>query len=558
MLRSSKIEFDQLFKDLGGFSYFQWKTILLASIPSFLGGIMVVAPVFTGFTTEYRCKIPLCDNDVSKYSEDFLNFTTPWDENTNKWSQCQYYSNLNLKANECSPQSFNTSYLTTCSEWVYENKVFQRTTMTQFDLTCKKYWLVSMGTSAYMIGMFIGAIGIGFVSDYFGRRFGLLLSILLVTFGAVVGAFSPSYEMLLVMRTITGAGGMGCFQVPFVLAIEYAGPRFRTACGININIPFALGECFLGFLAYCIRDWKHLQLVAVSPAIFAFFSYFFMPESFMWLISKGRNKEAIEVIEAIGSLNGRKVPSYIYSLQEQTIQKENSDEVAKKGLIDVLKSKVILQRSFILFFCWITATSVYFGISSYGSKLSANVFLNFTLLILVEVPSYFCSVYFIDRMGRKAWHLFVFTLAGLGCILSAVLPREQNILILSMNLIGKFGGSAAFGSIFLYSGELYPTECRAIGVGACSMSARIGGIISPFINTLKLIYYPLPAFVYGGLSLVAGCLIILLPETLGTELPQTIEDSEKFGSDQKICYLHCCNSKNRKLSRLTDQLEECQ
>ncbi|RXG55284.1 Organic cation transporter protein [Armadillidium vulgare] len=505
MLRSSKIEFDQLFKDLGGFSYFQWKTILLASIPSFLGGIMVVAPVFTGFTTEYRCKIPLCDNDLSKYSEDFLNFTTPWDENTNKWSQCQYYSNLNLKANECSPQSFNTSYLTTCSEWVYENKVFQRTTMTQFDLTCRKYWLVSMGTSAYMIGMFIGAIGIGFVSDYFGRRFGLLLSILLVTFGAVVGAFSPSYEMLLVMRTITGAGGMGCFQVPFVLAIEYAGPRFRTACGININIPFALGECFLGFLAYCIRDWKHLQLVAVSPAIFAFFSYFFMPESFMWLISKGRNKEAIEVIEAIGSLNGRKVPSYIYSLQEQTIQKENSDEVAKKGLIDVLKSK------------------------DYGNK-----------------------------MGRKAWHLFVFTLAGLGCILSAVLPREQNILILSMNLIGKFGGSAAFGSIFLYSGELYPTECRAIGVGACSMSARIGGIISPFINTLKLIYYPLPAFVYGGLSLVAGCLIILLPETLGTELPQTIEDSEKFGSDQKICYLHCCNSKNKKLSRLTDQLEECQ
>ena len=69
-------------------------------------------------------------------------------------------------------------------------------------------------------------------------------------------------------------------------------------------------------------------------------------------------------------------------------------------------------------------------------------------------------------------------------------------LILISSLVGKLGASAAFGAIFLYTGELYPTPYRAIGVGVGSMSGRFGATLAPFINdtvreqcSVKILYF---------------------------------------------------------------------
>ena len=46
-------------------------------------------------------------------------------------------------------------------------------------------------------------------------------------------------------------------------------------------------------------------------------------------------------------------------------------------------------------------------------------------------------------------------------------------------LIGKFGATASFAIIYLYTAELYPTQIRSTAVGMCSMMARIGGFAAP-------------------------------------------------------------------------------
>ena len=55
-------------------------------------------------------------------------------------------------------------------------------------------------------------------------------------------------------------GGIGCFMVCFVLAVEHVGFRFTMLVGIAIEIPFALGEGVLGVEAVLVRDWRHLQV----------------------------------------------------------------------------------------------------------------------------------------------------------------------------------------------------------------------------------------------------------------------------------------------------------
>merc|ERR1711971_794551 len=86
-----------------------------------------------------------------------------------------------------------------------------------------------------------------------------------------------------------------------------------------------------------------------------------------------------------------------------------------------------------------------------------------------------------------------------------------------------------------YTAELYPTLIRSTGVGCCSVMARIGGAIpAPYIA----LYLPnvtiaaMPFFVMGGMAVIGGLLTLLLPETLGSKLPETLEDVEKMKTNQ--------------------------
>ena len=62
--------------------------------------------------------------------------------------------------------------------------------------------------------------------------------------------------------------------------------------------------------------------------------------------------------------------------------------------------------------------------------------------------------------------------------------------------------------------------------------SRIGGILCPYVNMLSDTWTPLPLIIYGTLALSGGALALLLPETQGRRLPETIADGEKFGLDE--------------------------
>ena len=69
-----------------------------------------------------------------------------------------------------------------------------------------------------------------------------------------------------------------------------------------------------------------------------------------------------------------------------------------------------------------------------------------------------------------------------------------------------------------------------MGTGMSSMSARLSGVVAPFILILGKYWEPLPLVLFGGSAVLAGALTLLLPETLNQNLPETIADGEGFGS----------------------------
>ena len=105
-----------------------------------------------------------------------------------------------------------------------------------------------------------------------------------------------------------------------------------------------------------------------------------------------------------------------------------------------------------------------------------------------------------------------------------------------LSLAGKFGASAAFALVYLYTAEIFPTLVRATVVGLCSMFARVGGILAPQVA----LYLPVvtgstqaPMILMGTCALVGSVVTLWLPETLGSLTIQSMEDVDNLDTITK-------------------------
>jgi len=145
--------------------------------------------------------------------------------------------------------------------------------------------------------------------------------------------------------------------------------------------------------------------------------------------------------------------------------------------------------------------------------------------------------------GRRPILSLCQLVAGLSCIGCAFLQgtTDSSLQQLSviLSLIGKFGASAVWGIVFVYTAEMFPTVIRNQAVGTCSLVARIGGIISMLLDLLKVYWLPAPVFIMGVVATFAGVLAVLFPETLGEKLPETLDDAIRIGTGKNRSFFSC-------------------
>lgn len=113
----------------------------------------------------------------------------------------------------------------------------------------------------------------------------------------------PSFWTYAICAMIYGIASTAYWGVAIVTGLELVHPSKRELAGISINYMWIIGEFILAGLSYWLRNWRDLQLALSVP--FAFFSvyYFLLDESPRWLLAKGRNKEAQDIIRKIAKRN---------------------------------------------------------------------------------------------------------------------------------------------------------------------------------------------------------------------------------------------------------------
>ncbi|XP_069811058.1 solute carrier family 22 member 2-like [Dendropsophus ebraccatus] len=527
--------FDDILVDIGQFGLFQKQLFFIMCLISVVFTPIYVGIVFLGFVPDFRCSNPVVEelSDKCGWSlEEQINYTVPLLDDSALTSQCiQYDVDWNRTSLSCidplrnlTESHYSNITLTKCTDgWVYDTA--GSSIVTEFNLVCEDAWKLDLFQSFVNLGFFLGSVFIGYMSDRFGRKPCLLLSLFISAVFGVLVAFAPSYPWLVTFRFVQGLVSKGTWLSAYVLVAEFVGLDHRRTVGIVYQMAFTVGLLALAGVAYGITNWRWLQLAVTLPN-FVFLTYYWcVPESPRWLISQKRTAEAHVIIKQIAKRNKKAVPHALQSLME----KEETGDKKVPSFADLFRTPQIRKYTLILMYIWFSCAVIYQGLIMHMGSTSSNIYFDFFISALVEFPSALIIIFTVERIGRRYPWAVACMITGLACLVSAFIPKEFPGLQIALGCVSRMGITLSYEMICLVNAELYPTFIRNLGVMVCSSMCDLGGTITPFIvYRLTSIWKELPLIVFAIIGIISGILVLLLPETKGRALPETIEETENL------------------------------
>ncbi|QQP40943.1 Uncharacterized protein FKW44_015163 [Caligus rogercresseyi] len=497
-----------------------------------IGGFGLVVFSFTGKVPDHRCAVPFCDAPGGEF-----NFTENFNTSLNIFPEaCSYWSNSELVVPSVPTDASCKEYLSAVASGVgnvsiscdAEDLIYDLKSSVRSSISMEKGWVCGKSQiqqlvgASYMIGMLVGSFLLGFLSDMYGRKTALIASVLLVSIPSTIASFATNVYVFL----------SSVSSREWYVSLEYT-----LLIGVSIEIPFAIGELILGLEAYFVRDWVSLQLVAYTPLIALLGLWFIIPESPRWLLSAGKEEEARKVIAQAVEDNGKGDLDLELLLSRHRKSKEGeyrAEEVKPASFKDMFTPLKMMVRSMNMFYQWFSVTLCYYGLSFASTTLSGDAYQNFALAVFIEIPAYLVCILLMDCWGRRPILSLFQILSGVSCIIAGLLSVYTDSLRFTIHifffLLGKFGGSACFAIVYVYTAELFPTNIRNTAIGICSCIARIGGVFAFIIELLKAVWGPLPMILVGASPSWL---------TIGKSLPETKEDALHIERDRRRGLLEC-------------------
>lgn len=334
-------------------------------------------------------------------------------------------------------------------------------------------WCISSSLIGYIVGSLLDSV----LSDFFGRRLALILSMLFFSVGSILSAFSPNIYFLIAMRFIIGMGiGSEIANVTTYLG-ELSPANIR---GKMTSVAVALG--FLGFavvpfvglalIPNYAWGWRVVFALGGLGALVVMFCRRFIPQSIRWLVSHNKLEEARMELEALEARVLLRIKKALPPIQIQEIFTTSS----YKDLFKPAQFKTIVFFSVIWFFyyignyAWLTLDTKLFLLGGFDLHNS---------LLLVSVSSLgfilgsLFAIFFSDRFERK-YTIFVAAIVWVLCLL-AIAWWPSLWLIMVLGCLAAITISILIPLLYTLTGESFPTSCRATGISVTDGVGHLGG-----------------------------------------------------------------------------------
>lgn len=371
--------------------------------------------------------------------------------------------------------------------------------------------------SAGLMGMFAGALLSGTISDRIGRKFLFQTTLILFSVATGLCALATGFGTLIVLRFFVGFGLGGELPVASTLVTEFAPAKHRGRLLVILESFWAFGWAAAAIIAFWIipkfeDGWKIAFFIGFLPAFYVLYLRRGIPESPRYLVSAGKIEEAKDVTHWLERESGVEQAELVADEQKQH----------ERGSFKKLWSGKFARRTLMLWILWFAMVYSYYGIFTWlpsllvaGGHEVVRSFRYVLYITLAQIPGYFSAALLVDRIGRK-WTLvpYLFGCAAAAFLFgSASTPAE----IVFYGCLISFFNLGAWGVVYTYTPELYPTPMRGTGAGAAAAFGRTGGILAPIVVGSLLTSGQEIVFAHFAIVVLVGALAVAI---LGEETRQ--------------------------------------
>lgn len=342
-------------------------------------------------------------------------------------------------------------------------------------------WIGSIG----LIGMALGAVLAGTLADRIGRKKVFSITVLLYSLSTGMCALSWSYESLLFFRFLVGFGLGGELPVAATLMSEYAPSHLRGRFIVLLESFWALGWLVAACIAYLLIPmfgWQIAFVIGTLPALYVFLIRLHMPESVRYLLSHNKVDEAKEIILQLEKKLA--VASQPFEGELTPLEKGQVKEETPHFL--KLWNRQFRMRTLMLWLAWFGIVFSYYGIFMWLPSIVfaqgfavVKTFEYVLIMTLAQLPGYFAAAYLVDVIGRKYTLSLFLLMSGVCSFFFGNATSSETLLAWGAAM--SFFNLGAWGVIYTYTPEQYPTAMRALGSGWAAGFGRIGGMLAPML-----------------------------------------------------------------------------
>jgi putative MFS transporter len=329
------------------------------------------------------------------------------------------------------------------------------------------------------LGMMVGSVAAGTLSDHFGRRTMLTWIMLYLGLMFVLSAAAGSFSILLILRFFTGMGLGAVLPTGGTLVSEFSPTRLRGTLLVLLNGFWGLGGTLAALVGYFLvlhTGWRTSMLFGGLAIISGLLIHWLLPESFRFLLSKGMIEKTQKESKRIVFIEDSNPPVPQRVSTSQTVIKSP----------DGIWSQRFARITLSLWVLWISLNFLYQGVFVWlptllvGENSSINRSFLLTLIIsLGQIPGTILVAYLADRYSRR--RLIILSLGLLGCSAIIFSLSGSTAWILTIGFLLMVFNGMAWGLAHPFSSELYPTSIRGTATGWATGIGRLGGVVAPIV-----------------------------------------------------------------------------